>query len=69
MKKDANDTRTTRRRFLAGLTAVGGIAATNSALSLDSSQLVPTTPDIDDDRPHGYRETDHVRAYYRAARD
>ena len=65
MKKPANQ-KMKRRKFLKG-TAVAGAAVGTGALSAQSLAEVaddkPETPE-----PTGYRETEHVRAYYRLAR-
>ncbi len=68
--RQVNRTTTGRRRFLAGLTAIGGLAVTGSALSEGNPESVsPATAPDDEHRSPGYRETEHVRAYYRSARD
>ncbi len=68
--KQSNDTSTGRRRFLAGLTAIGGLTVTGSALSEGSPEPISRITARDDKhRSPGYRETEHVRAYYRSARD
>ena len=68
--KQSNETSTGRRRFLAGLTAIGGLTVTGSALSEGSPEPISRITARDDKhRSPGYRETEHVRAYYRSARD
>lgn len=65
MKKPANQ-RVKRRKFLKG-TAVASAAVGTGALSAqtlaDVANDQPDTPE-----PTGYRETEHIRAYYRLAR-
>jgi len=67
--KHPNDTNTGRRRFIAGLTAVSGLAASGTALARPNQGDTgePQTAAPDDES--GYHETDHVRAYYRSLRD
>lgn len=54
----------TRRRFLVGMAAGGGAAALGLATPSASAAESPGG----ERRPAGYRETDHVREYYRTAR-
>lgn len=71
--KHGDDNSSGRRRFLAGLTAIGGLAAAGNALSDNSEpRHHDETPTADQDpvsASSGYRETEHVQAYYRSLRD
>jgi hypothetical protein len=57
-----------RRRFLLGIGAGGAGVATAAAGALPSIAVAgETAPAIEHDG-NGYRETDHVRDYYRTAK-
>lgn len=59
-----------RRRFLKGLAVAGGsaaLAATASAAATDVEEKADVAESTSS-KQSGYRETDHVRAYYRTAR-
>ena len=55
-----------RRTFLKTLTAAGGAAAVVAAGGANAA--AETATEEPDNKPSGYRETDHVRAYYKSAR-
>ncbi|BCX87710.1 hypothetical protein MIN45_P0077 [Methylomarinovum tepidoasis] len=54
-----------RRRFLQSLLGAGGVAVTTAALGRRREEI-PGGPGVE--KPSGYRETDHIRRYYRTAR-
>ncbi|HUT42524.1 MAG TPA: twin-arginine translocation signal domain-containing protein [Gammaproteobacteria bacterium] len=60
-----------RRRFLKGIAAAGGAAAVTTVFA---SGLIATDPGgtavrkIQQPESSGYRETDHIREYYRTLR-
>jgi hypothetical protein len=59
---------TTRRGFfarLAGVAAGAGLLAAKPA----ESKAEPVAEQPEQSQASGYRETEHVRAYYRSARD
>ena len=59
----------TRRAFLKGAAAAGVAGVTGAAAGVAAADLPAaesTTAPAEAD--HGYRETAHIRAYYRAAR-
>ena len=56
-----------RRGFLQGAVLAGGAAASGSALARQGADHA-VVPESAEPAPSGYRETDHVRAYYAAAR-
>ena len=65
-----DDTDGGRRRFLLGLSAVGGLTAAGSAFPARDGLLVPEVQGQPErDASQGYRETEHVRAYYRTLKD
>ena len=65
MKESANQ-RVKRRKFLKG-TAIAGAAVGTGVVSAQSlAEATPEKPEIQEDL--GYRETEHIRAYYRLAR-
>jgi hypothetical protein len=55
-----------RRRFLLTLGASGASVAAASAAA--TSSVAAQTPAADGKAADGYRETEHVRDYYRTAR-
>ncbi len=67
MKRSNNVDRDSRRNALKGMAVLGGAAALSSATtaSADSAAL-----EVREKAPAslGYRETDHIREYYRRAR-
>ena len=72
---DTGKTDSSRRRFIAGLTAVGGLAATGAAIS-NSNAATPSpasssvdTGDAGDGESIGYQDSSHVKAYYQSLRD
>lgn len=69
--KDNTTTDTSRRRFIAGLGAAGGLAASGAAVSGTRSPETPATvPDAEQpDESLGYQPTEHVQAYYRSLKD
>lgn len=57
-----------RRAFLKGaLLSTGGVAALAVGAAAPASAAIQTEQ-VEPSRDAGYRETDHVRAYYAAAR-
>jgi len=69
--KDQTSTDSGRRRFIAGLTAVGGLAAAGAAVSANNDAPTPaTTPETGEPTESiGYQNSDHVQAYYRSLKD
>lgn len=69
--KDKATTDSSRRRFIAGLSAVGGLAATGAAVSGTRSPATPTgSPDTEPATESlGYQPSEHVQAYYRSLKD
>jgi hypothetical protein len=69
MSKDTLTDDTDRRKFLKGVVAAGG--ATTAAV-IAGGTLAGTDSDSAPDKPvaakQGYRETPHIRDYYRLAR-
>ncbi|SDI30812.1 MULTISPECIES: twin-arginine translocation signal domain-containing protein [Ferrimonas] len=61
-----NKTQQTRRAFLKNLGL--GTAAATAAAAVTSTQAVAATPAHSDEKPSGYRESDHVRSYYASLR-
>lgn len=57
---------TGRRRLMAG--AVGASAAAGLGLATFSGQAAPDVAEKAPTKPVGYHETDHIRRYYRSAR-
>lgn len=58
----------TRRDFLRKMATAGGAAATLAATGGAAAQPATEVAARGETQPTGYRETDHVRAYYRTAR-
>lgn len=58
---------TGRRRLMAGAVGVG--AAAGLGLANLSAQAAPAVEQTPEKKPTGYHETDHIRRYYRSARD
>ena len=58
---------TGRRRFMTGVASVG--AAAGLGLSHVDAQAAPATQPSQPSEPAGYHETDHIRQYYRSARE
>lgn len=63
-----------RRRFLLGLSAVGGMTAAGSAFSSRDGLLPAGDPESEpgpaqEKASQGYRESAHVHAYYRSLKD
>lgn len=60
---------TDRRRFLKGLVAGSGAAALAASVpgAADATMAEPVEESVQA-RPEGYRETEHIRDYYRSAR-
>ena len=71
--KDNTGTDSSRRRFIAGLTAVGGLAATGAAVSGSNSPAMPadgaSAGTSDPMESVGYQHSAHVQAYYRSLKD
>jgi len=57
-----------RRRFLLSLSAGGASAAAVAAASSSAIAVVAPVPADKAGESSGYRETEHVRDYYRSAR-
>jgi hypothetical protein len=64
----APDTNLKRRRFLLGLGAGGAGAATAALGALPPVAAAQPAAGVADRAGGGYRETDHVRDYYRSAK-
>lgn len=62
------DTDLKRRRFLLGLVAGGAGAATVAIGALPSVASATPVADVSQQDGNGYRETEHVRDYYRSAK-
>jgi hypothetical protein len=61
-----------RRAFLKGVVAAGGataLTAVSASQIADSQGSAVPAEQITPTLPQGYRETEHVKAYYRALRD
>ena len=61
-----------RRAFLKGVVAAGGataLTAVSASQIADSPRRAVQTEQSTPTLPQGYRETEHVKAYYRALRD
>ena len=68
--KQPPKTDSSRRRFIAGLTAVGGLAATQASLSgAAANEQPPTVASEQPPEALGYQNSDHVQAYYRSLKD
>jgi hypothetical protein len=68
MQPTGNQILSTRRGFLArlaGLATGAGLLAAKPA----ETQAEPAAEKPEKPEPSGYRETEHVRAYYRSVRD
>jgi len=68
--KQQPKTDSSRRRFIAGLTAVGGLAASQASVSGAATDEQP--PAVASEPPSeslGYQNSDHVQAYYRSLKD
>ncbi|MDH3380518.1 MAG: transcriptional initiation protein Tat [Gammaproteobacteria bacterium] len=68
MSKDTLTDNTDRRKFLIGMAAAGGAT---TAAAIAGGALAGTESDAAPDKPatakQGYRETPHIREYYRLA--
>lgn len=64
MAEKKDDVRTDRRGFLkfAGLSGIAGGAAMVSGKSAEATEVAM------EDKGSGYRETDHVKTFYKSAR-
>jgi hypothetical protein len=60
---------TSRRHFLRTLSTAGGAAAAAMALPTSSAAAATGPGQAAAEKRRGYRETEHVRAYYASARD
>ena len=60
--------RESRRNALKGLAVLSGAAVATAAGTSASAGTVPSETKADVPKKLGYRETDHVREYYRCAR-
>ena len=69
--KNDDKTDSSRRRFIAGLTAVGGLAATGTAVSGSNDPATPASvPETGQPAESiGYHDSEHVQAYYRSLKD
>lgn len=56
-----------RRQLIAGALTVG--ASAGLGLVALNAQAAPAMEQETSSRPSGYRETEHIRRYYRAARE
>jgi hypothetical protein len=56
-----------RRRLMTGAVGVG--AAAGLGLASITAQASPVAEQTKETKPTGYHETDHIRRYYRSARD
>ncbi len=56
-----------RRRFMTGVASVG--AAAGLGLTQITAQAAPTDKPSQPANATGYHETDHIRRYYRSARE
>ena len=69
-KKDLEPTGRARRAFLKtaqGAGALGALAIfAGRSITVEAAELVPAAPEPEPDS--GYRETEHIRNYYRTAR-
>lgn len=71
MSKKTDRPRRDRRTFLKGVAAAGGASAIAAAGGAAVADVSPEkTPKVEAKAPEkkGYRETDHIREYYRLAR-
>jgi len=71
MKKQHASHTAERRRFLKGIAAAGGATALTTVFA--SRRVAPDTGDtvagkIQQPESRGYRETEHIRDYYRTLR-
>ena len=67
MSRETGQSKTSRRKFLRDLAAMGGVAAVaTSARAGVGDSVVETTPQTL--KPQGYRVTPHVAKYYDKAR-
>jgi hypothetical protein len=62
------DTNLKRRRFLLGLGAGGAGAATVAIGAMPALATAEPAADVSNQGGNGYRETEHVRDYYRTAK-
>lgn len=60
--------RSDRRRFLKSAAVVSGTAAAATLAGNAAAEMVEETAKPEAAQAKGYRETDHVREYYRLAR-
>ena len=56
-----------RRRFLAAAGGAGALG-TLAALAAEPAAAAPVAAPVAPSGPSGYRETEHIRKYYRTAR-
>jgi hypothetical protein len=56
-----------RRRLMTGAVSVG--AAAGLGLTTITAQAAPAVKQTTTTKPAGYHETDHIRRYYRSARE
>jgi hypothetical protein len=56
-----------RRRFMTGVASVG--AAAGLGLGHVAAHAAPAEQTAQASKPAGYHETDHIRRYYRSARE
>lgn len=56
-----------RRRLMTGAVGVG--AAAGLGLTSLGAQAAPAVEQTTEKKPTGYHETDHIRRYYRSARE
>ncbi|HMA97951.1 MAG TPA: hypothetical protein VKO38_00700 [Wenzhouxiangella sp.] len=56
-----------RRRLMTGAVSVG--AAAGLGLGSITAKAAPAAEQATEKKPAGYHETDHIRRYYRSARD
>jgi hypothetical protein len=72
MKKDSAQYAQNRRTFLKGVMAAGGVTALTAVSAshfTDSHTGAAHAQERSEIPPQGYRESEHVKAYYRALRD
>jgi len=70
-KRSSAKQATDRRAFLKGVLAGGGAAAVAmaSAKGMAAPVEAPAKQDAPESPPQGYRETPHIRDYYKTTRD
>ncbi|SFX55331.1 hypothetical protein [Marinospirillum alkaliphilum] len=57
-----------RRRFLKGLASASAAAGLAAAAGTAMASSEPVETPVMDDQVQGYRESDHIRAYYASCR-